>query len=62
LENMATLNLFAQKRLFHNMFVCMKCGTKQRSDPAAIKAKRVKCRRCGYDGLRPKKRMIKAKA
>ncbi len=41
-------------RVFQRVFVCMKCNAKIRTDIAKVKAKKVKCRKCGYKGLRPK--------
>lgn len=42
------------KRLFENVFVCMRCNAKIRASPAKVKAGKVKCRKCGYKKLRPK--------
>lgn len=46
----------AEDRLFKNVFVCGKCGTKRRTSPAKVKEGKIKCRRCGYGHLRPKKK------
>ncbi len=59
---MATTNPVAQARLFGNVFVCMKCNAKMHADSAKVKARRVKCRKCGYKGLRVKNKVVKAKA
>jgi ribosomal protein L40E len=43
----------AEKRLFHRVFVCMKCGGKMRGDLIKVRAKKVKCRLCRSKALRP---------
>lgn len=43
----------AEKRIFHRMFVCMKCGAKMRADLAKVRAGKVKCRHCKVKNLRP---------
>ncbi|MBU3896949.1 MAG: 50S ribosomal protein L40e [Nanoarchaeota archaeon] len=48
------------KRVYDRMFICMKCNSKMRTDMLRVKAKKVKCRKCGYKGLRPKKKDRKA--
>ncbi|MFH1307899.1 MAG: hypothetical protein ABIH72_03525 [archaeon] len=45
----------AQARLYKNMFVCKKCGSKQRSEPRKIIEKKVKCRKCRAKAFRPAK-------
>ena len=52
----------AIRRLYDRVFVCMRCNAKIRADPEKVRAGKVKCRKCGYKGLRPKKRMRKGKA
>jgi ribosomal protein L40E len=42
------------KRVFERVFVCMKCNAKIRADLRKVKARKIKCRKCGYKGLRPK--------
>jgi len=42
----------AQNRLYKNMFVCKKCGTKIRSDPRKILEGKIKCRRCQRKAFR----------
>ncbi len=42
------------KRLYDRVYVCMRCNAKIRTDPERIKAGKVKCRKCGYRGLRQK--------
>ena len=58
---MATPNPITQKRLYRQVFICMRCNARMRSDPIRIKNKQVKCRKCGYKGLRAKNRTLKAK-
>ncbi len=58
---MATPNPVTQKRLYRNVFICMKCCARLRTDPIRVKEKKVRCRKCGYKGLRPKNRTIKTK-
>jgi len=43
----------ANKRLFGNMFVCRKCKTKMRCDPAKVRKGRISCRGCSSRALRP---------
>ena len=43
----------AEERMFHRIFVCMKCGAKMRADLIKVRAKKVKCRHCKYKQLRP---------
>jgi len=54
----------AEKRLFHNVYVCRRCKSKIRiGNPSAIKYGKAKCRKCGYKALRPKhKTIVKGKA
>ncbi len=47
------------KRLYDRVFVCMKCNAKMRTDASRVKAKTVKCRKCGYYGLRQKSKEAK---
>ncbi len=42
------------KRLYERVFVCMRCNAKIRTDSQRVKAGKVKCRKCGYKGLRQK--------
>ena len=42
------------KRLFQNMFVCMKCNAKIRAPIVKVKKGRIKCRKCGSKQLRLK--------
>jgi ribosomal protein L40E len=41
-------------RIYDRVYVCMKCNAKIKTDPERVKAGKVKCRKCGYKGLRPK--------
>jgi ribosomal protein L40E len=43
----------AEERMFHRVFVCMKCGAKNRGDLLKVKAGKVKCRKCKSKRLRP---------
>ena len=43
----------AEARMFHRVFVCMKCGSKIRSDLSRVRAGKNKCRRCKSKKLRP---------
>jgi ribosomal protein L40E len=57
------INEAASNRLFLNMFVCMHCNAKHRSDPDKVKQGIIKCRKCGSKNLRLKakeRRGIKA--
>jgi len=49
----------ALERMFSRQYVCMKCNAKIRASPQKVKAGKVKCRKCGYKGLRPKKKDVK---
>lgn len=49
----------AEARLFHRVFVCMKCGAKIRADFLKIKAGKVKCRKCKAKQLRAIHKEIK---
>ncbi len=42
------------KRMFLNMFVCMKCNAKIRALPDKVKKGKIKCRKCGSKQLRLK--------
>ncbi|MCD6367579.1 MAG: 50S ribosomal protein L40e [Candidatus Aenigmarchaeota archaeon] len=44
----------ARKRLFDNVFICMKCGSKIRANPQKVLSGKVRCRKCGSRKLRPK--------
>lgn len=42
------------KRLFYNVFVCMKCNAKIKAKPDIVKKGKIKCRKCGSKALRLK--------
>jgi ribosomal protein L40E len=42
------------KRIYHRVFVCMKCNAKIRADPRKVTLGKVKCRKCYSKDLRPK--------
>jgi len=44
------------KRIYHRVFVCMKCNAKIRANPRKVKLGKVKCRKCYSKDLRPKSR------
>lgn len=44
----------AKKRIFDNVYICMKCNARNRVQ----NPEKAKCRKCGYAGLRPKHREI----
>jgi large subunit ribosomal protein L40e len=44
----------AAHRMFENQFICMRCNAKIRADPLKVKKRKIKCRKCGYKGLRHK--------
>ena len=41
-------------RIYERVWVCMRCNSKLRTDSHRVSAGTVKCRRCGYRGLRQK--------
>ena len=43
----------AEARLFHRVFICMKCGVKNRGDLIKVRQGKVKCRKCKAKRLRP---------
>jgi large subunit ribosomal protein L40e len=44
----------AMNRIYERVYVCMRCNAKIRADSFKVMAKKIKCRKCGYKGLRPK--------
>jgi ribosomal protein L40E len=48
------INEASGRRLFLNMFVCMRCNAKIRSRPDRVKKGLIKCRKCGSKNLRLK--------
>jgi ribosomal protein L40E len=47
----------AEKRMFENIWICMKCNTKHRTQPGK---KPEKCRSCGKKKFRAKSKVKKA--
>ena len=50
------------ERLFNRVFICMKCNARNRLSPDRVRSGKARCRKCGYAGLRAKKRSRKGKA
>ncbi|MBI4177244.1 MAG: 50S ribosomal protein L40e [Candidatus Aenigmarchaeota archaeon] len=48
-----------EQRLFKNVYICMRCNAKMKTDLKKISTGKVKCRRCGYKFLRLKNKDIK---
>ena len=46
----------AQSRLFKNIFVCKKCGSKIKADARKIILGKIRCRKCAGKAFRPKKK------
>ncbi len=44
----------SSNRLFKNVFVCRRCGSKIRASPKKISDGSVKCRRCQAKAFKPK--------
>ncbi|MFH0832318.1 MAG: 50S ribosomal protein L40e [Candidatus Aenigmatarchaeota archaeon] len=42
------------KRMFINVFICMKCNARNKAKYDAVKKGKVKCRKCGSRELRLK--------
>jgi ribosomal protein L40E len=42
------------KRMFTNMYICVKCNARMRAAPDKMKKGNIKCRRCNCSKLRPK--------
>jgi ribosomal protein L40E len=42
----------AAARLFNRVFICMKCGAKNKADGIKVRAKKVRCRKCKSNQLR----------
>lgn len=49
----------ALSRMYDRVFVCMRCNAKIKADPEKVVARKIKCRKCGYKGLRQKSRELK---
>lgn len=45
----------AENRIFKNVYICRKCNARNKFK----NLEGAKCRKCGYDGLRPKHREFK---
>ncbi len=43
----------AESRLFQRVFICMRCGIKNRGDLIKVRQGKVKCRKCKSKRLRP---------
>ena len=48
----------AHRRLFREVFVCKKCGTKIRAKSRKVAEGKVKCRKCKSTALRPKRKKV----
>lgn len=46
----------AQARLFKNIFVCKRCGSKIKADMRKILTGKIKCRKCNGKDFRPKRK------
>lgn len=44
----------AMNRIYERVWVCMRCNAKIRADSGKVMERKVKCRKCGYKGLRQK--------
>ncbi len=44
----------AMNRIYERVWVCMRCNAKIRADSGKVIERKVKCRKCGYKGLRQK--------
>ena len=42
----------AENRLFHRIFICMKCGARMRGDLIKVRSGKIKCRKCRSKQLR----------
>lgn len=45
----------AEDRIFKDVYICRKCNARNRTN----NPENTSCRKCGYDGLRPKHSEIK---
>lgn len=45
-------------RIFNNVYVCMRCNAKLRTSKP-VERTGAKCRKCGYKGMRLKRKHIK---
>ncbi|MFA4887746.1 MAG: 50S ribosomal protein L40e [Candidatus Nanoarchaeia archaeon] len=46
----------ATKRIFGNVYVCRKCKTKRKADPAKVLKGKISCKKCASKALRPIKK------
>jgi ribosomal protein L40E len=46
----------ADARIFKNVFVCKRCKTKMRAPIRKVLSGLIKCRKCRYPNLRPKRK------
>ena len=46
----------AQARLFKDIFVCKRCGSKIKADARKIILGKIRCRKCSSKAFRPKKK------
>ena len=53
---MATKIPAAMARLFKNVFVCKRCGSKMRTESRKISSGAVKCRKCGNRAFKAKRK------
>ncbi len=42
------------KRIFLNMYICMRCNAKIRANPTKVSKRTIMCRKCGSKNLRLK--------
>lgn len=56
------INPIVEQRMFKNVFICMRCNARIRAASQKVRAKKVYCRKCGYDGLRVRKKGAKGGA
>lgn len=49
----------AEARLYKNVFVCKRCESKTKVPISKILAGKGVCRKCGYDRLRPVRKIAK---
>lgn len=52
----------ALNRVFNRQYICMRCNARMKANDQSVKAKKVKCRKCGSKQLRPKRKLAKTKA
>ncbi|MEK6901185.1 MAG: 50S ribosomal protein L40e [Nanoarchaeota archaeon] len=46
----------AQARMMKNIFVCRNCNSKLRAPSLKVSQGKVRCRKCNYTKLKPKRR------